>query len=103
LPPSSSLWMRSSLGPSYTADRSLFLAVFTVAALRGPRWSTVAMGAVVVGYVPLLYAMNGRPQYLGPYDLAGFSSFFLFAVIGGLAVHNATRLNAELRDQSEPL
>jgi signal transduction histidine kinase len=90
-------------GTPATVDRSMLVAVFSVAALRGLRWGIVALGAQVVGYSPLIFAMFGRPQLLWPYDLAGWSSLFLFAVIGGMAVRNATRLNGELHDQTELL
>jgi signal transduction histidine kinase len=87
-------------GSPYTADRSLFLAVFTVAQLRGPVWSIIAAGAPVIAYAPLIFI---RPQVMWPYDLAGFCYGFLFAVIGGIAVRSTARLNAELRDQSDLL
>jgi signal transduction histidine kinase len=86
--------------PPYTVDRSMFVAVYTVAVAGGPAWGIAGLAAEVTAYAPLLFV---RPQIWFPYDLAGWSAMFLFVVIGGLAVRSARRLNTELQDQSELL
>jgi signal transduction histidine kinase len=68
--------------------------------LRGPSWGIVALASEVLGYAPLLFV---RPQIWWPYDLAGWSAFFLFAVVGGIAVRNTRRLSKELQNQRELL
>jgi signal transduction histidine kinase len=81
-----------------TADRAIFVAVYTVAALRGPRWGVVAIGAEVVAYAPYLRDLiNAIPL------LVGWTALFVFAVIAGTAVRESRRLTAELREQTDLL
>jgi signal transduction histidine kinase len=81
-------------------DRALFVAVYTVAVLRGPWWSVFAIGAEVIAYVPTIFE---RPQINWPYDLAGSSALFLLIAVAGLAVRESRRLHADLLDQTKIL
>jgi signal transduction histidine kinase len=83
-----------------TADRAVFVAVFTVAALRGPRWAIVAVIAPAVAYVPYLRYPDtscGVPCQFG------WTTLFIFAAIAGVAVREGRQRNKELRAQTEML
>ena len=86
--------------PLYTVDRSVFVAVFTVAAFRGLPWGITAVGVVAIAYIPPFFITK---YFNGPLDLIFWSAVYLFAVAGGVGARNAQRLNAGLQDQTELL
>jgi signal transduction histidine kinase len=87
------------------ADHAILVAVYTVAALRGPRWGTAAAGAQVIAFAPLVtgYFAETASVSIGITILVGWSSLFVFAVAAGVAVHEGRRMNQELRNQNDAL
>ncbi|MDP9343171.1 MAG: histidine kinase [Actinomycetota bacterium] len=83
-------------GDTVTADRAIFVAVFTVAALRGPWWGLAAVVAEVVAYLPYLFI----PDTCGAGCQLGWATQFVFAVIAGLGVRESRRLNTVLEEQN---
>ncbi len=83
----------------FVADRSIMVAVFTVAAVGGARRGTLALGIGVIAYSP--YLLWNLPN--GSVLVLGWSSQMTFAVFAGLAVRENRALNAELREQSDTL
>ncbi len=81
----------------FVADRAIFVAVFTVAALRGTTWGWVALGVAVVAFAPQLR----HPANL-TWEL-GWVSQMAFAVLAGLAVRERQRINDELGERMETL
>jgi signal transduction histidine kinase len=82
-----------------TGDLSLWLAVYTVAALRGPRWAVLAIIVEVATYAPL----TRIPNTCDVFCLVGWSGLFVFAAIGGTAVYQGRRLNKALGAQTDLL
>jgi signal transduction histidine kinase len=93
------VWNRFLSGDPGTADRALFVAVYTVAAVKGPRWAALAILVEVGAYAPLL-RVPGTCD--GP-CLVATSAMFLFAAIAGNAVREGRRLIGQLREQMELL
>ncbi len=93
------VWNRFLSGDPGTADRALFVAVYSVAAVRGRRWAVLAILAEVAAYAPLL-SIPGSCD--GP-CLVGFSAIFVFAAIAGIAVRDGRLLIGQLRAQTEIL
>jgi signal transduction histidine kinase len=93
------VWNRFLSGDPGTADRALLVAVYTVAALRGPRWAALAILVEVGAYTPLLWVPGTCD---GP-CLIGFSAIFVFAAIAGNAVREGRRLIGQLQEQTEVL
>ncbi len=86
-------------GDTTTADRAILVAIFTVAALRGPRWGLVAVVAGVVAYLPYLFI----PGTCGAGCQLGEVALFIFAVIAGIGVRESRRLNKILEEQNDRL
>jgi signal transduction histidine kinase len=82
-----------------TGDLSLWIAVYTVAALRGPRWAVLAIIVEVAVYTPLAWI----PNTCDVFCLVGWSGLYVFAAIGGTAVYRGRRLNEALGAQTELL
>jgi signal transduction histidine kinase len=82
-----------------TGDLSLWIAVYTVAALRGPRWAIAAILVEVAAYAPLI----PRPGFCDAFCLVGWSGLFVFGAVGGTATYLGRLLNEELRVQTDLL
>jgi len=82
-----------------TGDLSLWVAVYTVAAIRGPRWALAAAVVQVATYLPLV----AIPDACDILCVVGFSTFFLFAAVAGVAVYTGLQLNESLTEQTDLL
>jgi signal transduction histidine kinase len=89
-------------GFHWTVERSMFVAVFTTAAFRGLWWGLAGVIARLIASIPWQGLRALRDPVLVR-DLAFWTGVYLFTVAGGMAIRNARRLNAELRDQTELL
>jgi signal transduction histidine kinase len=88
-------------GESNTSDRALFVAVFTVAALRGPLWGLAAVGAEAIAFAP--YPLGAIPHSCGVACFVGWTTLFAYAVVAGLGVRESRLLNRQLQEQKEEL
>jgi signal transduction histidine kinase len=92
------IFAQSLFGSEYfVADRAIFVAVFTVSALRGSRWGWIALGVAVAAFAPQL--RDPHNFWWEPW----WASQMAFAVIAGIAVRERQRLNGELGEQMETL
>jgi signal transduction histidine kinase len=84
---------------AYAGDRAMLVAVFSVAAFRGPKWALVSIGAQLLAYGPLVFVP-------GTCDVAcqvTWTPLFVVAAVAGIAVRDARRLNERLGEQTEIL
>jgi signal transduction histidine kinase len=89
-------------GESNTSDRAILVAVFTVAALKGPWWGLVAVGGEAIAFLPYPLGAEG-PDACGVACYIGWTVLFGFVLIAGLGVRSARRLNAELERTNREL
>jgi signal transduction histidine kinase len=92
------IFAQSLFGSEYfVADRAIFVSIFTVAALRGPRWGWIALGVAVAAFAPQL--RDPQNFWWEPW----WASQMAFAVIAGIAVRETQRLNVELAERAKTL
>ncbi len=89
-------------GYPWTVERSMFVAVFAMAAFGGLWWGLSGVGAAVIALIP----WPGLPPVQDPHPLQQllfWTPVYLFTVAGGVAIYNSRRLNTELQRQTELL
>jgi signal transduction histidine kinase len=82
-----------------TGDLCLWIAVYTVAALRGPRWAALAILSEFIVYIPAGWLNNGCDVFC---DI-GWSALFVFAAIAGYGMRQGRRLHEDLSAQTDLL
>jgi len=94
------------------SELTLFVAAYTVAARRGPRWAIAAVALVWLAWTPYVFSPRTvRPEFCsGSIDLCLLNvldiellTLATFAVAGGVAMRVSRRINLELQGVTDVL